>query len=444
MMSWKKLTIEFDHTKCLLVYGPARLRVISGDAYVFAYHLLPGKSIFVKRYKCMPVETDDHVKLELMYGGEDCKLVSMKENVGTKSWEKVVSDYMDSCGDAIVVGSVDSGKTSFTTFLVNKLLRKNIVNSVGVIDADPGQGDIGVPGFIGLVLTEKPIFDLEEVKPYALQFFGSLSPHPYEVVLEKCISKLIEKARKSCDVVIINFHGWTSSEKAFEHVKRVILQNGIQNVFAIDVKDLASFLKSNIESIRIYYLEKPQTYQRSRKIRKEIRQRKYKRWINDCDGLKLIRVPINLVELYSQRVRGDIVWISEDVSLYLPQIIGDFYEENLDIQKVNWIWKLHGEGKSPYEEYIIKLTKEYIFRLYATNTKRIYILGKRCGIIVGLYHKGSWYMGILESFNIKDNELFIYVPKFMDLRDIKSVKIGRVLLNCNGDELGILPAIKLK
>lgn len=74
----------------------------------------------------------------------------------------------------LVMGATDTGKTTTTTILANHLFRQGY--SVGIIDTDVGQSDIGPPTTIGLGLVKTPLDKLSEAELQQLYFVGSTSP----------------------------------------------------------------------------------------------------------------------------------------------------------------------------------------------------------------------------------------------------------------------------
>ena len=74
----------------------------------------------------------------------------------------------------LLVGDVDTGKTSLATFLANGLLARGF--QVGVVDADLGQSEIGPPTTIGLGRVTRALACLGEADVAGLSFVGSTSP----------------------------------------------------------------------------------------------------------------------------------------------------------------------------------------------------------------------------------------------------------------------------
>ena len=74
----------------------------------------------------------------------------------------------------LVVGDVDTGKTSLATLLANGLLARGF--RVGVVDADLGQSEIGPPTTIGLGRVTRVLACLGDAGVAGLSFVGSMSP----------------------------------------------------------------------------------------------------------------------------------------------------------------------------------------------------------------------------------------------------------------------------
>jgi hypothetical protein len=54
---------------CLLVKGPAKITVLSGEGHIFGYPIRPPMKVAVQKYKQFPVETEEALEVECV-GGE--------------------------------------------------------------------------------------------------------------------------------------------------------------------------------------------------------------------------------------------------------------------------------------------------------------------------------------------------------------------------------------
>jgi polynucleotide 5'-hydroxyl-kinase GRC3/NOL9 len=89
------------------------------------------------------------------------------------SWEVAVARAAE-VRVTLIIGETDTGKTSFTTFLAATLLARG--RTVGVVDADLGQSDIGPPTTVGLGRLRAPVERLGDAEVVGLYFVGSTSP----------------------------------------------------------------------------------------------------------------------------------------------------------------------------------------------------------------------------------------------------------------------------
>jgi len=88
-------------------------------------------------------------------------------------WERVF-DRATRSRLTLLVGGVDTGKTSLATFLANGLLARGF--QVGVVDADLGQSEIGPPTTVGLGRVTRMLDRLGDADVAAFSFVGSTSP----------------------------------------------------------------------------------------------------------------------------------------------------------------------------------------------------------------------------------------------------------------------------
>lgn len=89
-----------------------------------------------------------------------------------------------------VMGDKDTGKTTFVLALANELFHQGF--SVGIIDADIGQSDIGPPTTVGFGVVQTPLTSLCDVVLQSLYFVGSISP-------KGCLLPLVIGTRKMLD-----------------------------------------------------------------------------------------------------------------------------------------------------------------------------------------------------------------------------------------------------
>jgi len=105
----------------------------------------------------------------------------------------------------MILGGVDSGKTTLAVFLTNELLKSGF--KVGVIDSDVGQKGILPPGLISLGFPEKVFNSLEEIKAGKHYFVGTITPNQFFGEMITGVKLLVNEALDTADVVIIDTTG---------------------------------------------------------------------------------------------------------------------------------------------------------------------------------------------------------------------------------------------
>lgn len=122
----------------------------------------------------------------------------------------------------LILGRVDTGKTTFTLSLANKLISDG--KRIAIIDADPGQSDIGPPGTLGLGFPNSKLDKLSDLPPIKLAFIGSTSPAgPFLWPTVWGLSELVDFARKNRDVVIIDSSGLITGRDGYILTKSKVL-----------------------------------------------------------------------------------------------------------------------------------------------------------------------------------------------------------------------------
>ena len=115
----------------------------------------------------------------------------------------------------IILGDVDSGKSTLSTFLANTCLNHRVQTSV--IDGDVGQADIGPPTTTSSSIVNKLIINLQELRPERSVFVGDTSPSSAPDKLVQSIAHLKNNISTGSEIAILNTDGWVREDQAVEH-----------------------------------------------------------------------------------------------------------------------------------------------------------------------------------------------------------------------------------
>jgi polynucleotide 5'-hydroxyl-kinase GRC3/NOL9 len=137
------------------------------------------------------------------------------------AWFKIADKILKEGNLILVIGGVDTGKTTLITFLANFLYECG--KKVAIVDADVGQSDIGPPCTIGLGILNKKLKDMGEAEVKGMYFVGSISPEGHLLEMVVGTKKMVDKARNYADIVLVDTTGLVSG-----YTGRILKRNKIE------------------------------------------------------------------------------------------------------------------------------------------------------------------------------------------------------------------------
>lgn len=152
-------------------------------------------------------------------------------------WEDALETIAASGGTTLLIGGMDTGKTTFSRLLLNRCIEVDIskenrdvnnkensadaepnaadsgirtqtrtatkkVDRVAVLDADLGQSEIGPPACVGLAFAGQPVLSLSDLQPALLAFVGSVTPHGWLLELVTAVRRLADSTPAGMPLII--------------------------------------------------------------------------------------------------------------------------------------------------------------------------------------------------------------------------------------------------
>lgn len=424
------MNVNIDAGKTLLVDGPASVTLVSGKAEVFGHVLKQTGKVVIRDGKRMPFAVKESAVFEVSLG-ENANMEQVEGNTIPPTWEeayKELATVQAKPAVALVLGAVDSGKTSFCTYLTNKLLSGS--RKVAILDGDLGQSDIGPPCTIAYAVTAKPITDLFNLEAENAYFVGVTSPSKaLEKVVEGITLLKEEILNRSPDYVVVNTDGWIEGEDAVKYKVQLIEKISPDIVFYIKQNENLTPILEAIKNVKIMAIDSPQTIkQRSREKRRSLRELGYIKYLK---GAKVQSIPVSWVKIEDDEFTG------------LNKTFGIAKKER-EICDLLGMKPLHiAELKDKVHIVIGKgrwINPENIRKTEETLGKKIEVTwkGEEEGLLTALYNDGKKFLGVgvLREIDYIRKVMKIFTPVS---GGISTVAIGKVKLDKNFREI---PAVQ--
>jgi polynucleotide 5'-hydroxyl-kinase GRC3/NOL9 len=414
-----------DKEKTLLVNGPASISLLSGEVSILGAKFKIGEKIVIREGKRVPFWVKKKATFDLMLG-EGASFEETGGGTVPSSWVNASKEILSSKKPVtvMVVGGIDSGKTSFCTFLANEALSKKC--RIGILDADLGQADVGPPSTIGFNYITEPVKDLFEIKAEDAYFVGLTSPSG---AINKVVEGLTElKSRMletNLDFLIINTDGWVEGEEAAQYKVRLTEKVSPTIVVGIRQGDELTPILTALKETKILVIDSPQSVQRrNREKRKILRELSYKKYLKQA---KVQSFALN--------------WAKVEDSLLGAG-------SPLAPQRMEKIRNLLGISPIYCEETLTTIfvvlrknqsvTEEQIKEMEESVGKRVKVIkeGEEEGLLVGLQDERGKFLGIgiLCGVDYRRRVLKVYTPIN---ENVSTIRFGQIKLDESGREIGL-------
>jgi polynucleotide 5'-hydroxyl-kinase GRC3/NOL9 len=287
-------TVEADKT--LLVDGPASVRVVSGKAEVLGFAVKHAGRIVVREGKRLPFFVAETANFDISLG-ENANIEEIEGNTVPQSWfdsAEVLMGFQKQPAVAMVVGKADSGKTSYCTYLINKLV--NAKRKAAVLDGDLGQSDIGPPCTVAYASVAKPLTELYELKAENAFFIGATSPSAaVNETIEGLALMKAEILDGTADFVVVNTDGWVEREEAVKYKSQLADALEPDAVVCIQQENELEPLRGALGKYRTVEVKSSVAVkQRGMEKRKSLRERSYAKYLRDA---KVKAFPLNQLNI---------------------------------------------------------------------------------------------------------------------------------------------------
>ena len=193
--------------KVRMVKGPAKVAV-DGTCHVLGSDV-SGQAIKVRAGKALPFEPSSRCKLRARLGRGGRMWLTDPAEAGTSMWHdiaKQVSALAEKKITVMLAGDTDTGKSTFSAYLANVALSRQLVPCI--IDGDIGQGDLEPPASIGAAALSGHVTDLRDTRASLFEFVGDISPVGFERLVTKKLRFILERAGPLGDIIIVNTDGY--------------------------------------------------------------------------------------------------------------------------------------------------------------------------------------------------------------------------------------------
>ena len=251
---------------------------------MFGFCVKDARKSVIREGKRLPFFAAETANLDVWLG-ENASVEEVDGDTVPQSWIEsleVLTGFKKKPVVAMVVGKVDSGKTSFCTYMINKLVGAK--QRVAVLDGDLGQSDVGPPCTVGYAIASAPITELYSLEAENAFFVGATSPsEALSRTTEGMVSMKAEILSKAADFVVVNTDGWVEGEEAVKFKLQLAEKLEPDVVLCIQQGDELKPLLIALESYAKNVVESPRAIrQRSVEKRRNLREMGYAKYLRNA------------------------------------------------------------------------------------------------------------------------------------------------------------------
>ncbi len=330
----------------ILLSGPASITLRRGKANILGADLPLERKIIVLKEQQLIVRANMSSSFEISLG-ENSKYKVVQGSTIPNSWKEIVKKIKKKNHKRIIViGGVDSGKSTFCTFLANSFFKNGL--EANLIDADIGQSDVGPPATIGLAHMNGYINSLNFLKVTKLFFIGDTAPNQ---VIDKVIfgiKRISDYVESSKFPLIINTDGWIIGPEAINYKRKIL--NVICPDLILGIGEVNNFEKiiRNDERTHLNFLHSSNyVKKRSKDERRSLREYGYRRYLENgsIKSISLHKVQFRGIDNYLDH-RGRLLGLLDNEGfLQGIGVLKEFIESKSKIRIYTPVRDLDGVSK---------------------------------------------------------------------------------------------------
>ena len=419
------MRLKLKPERNILLVGDLTIRVLSGRVSIFGAEYVEGSEVVVEKLTSAPLEVLEESDIEIEFGDEGY-ITETQIKLIPDEWKDVAEEIISLPHGSTVMlcANVDTGKSGFICYAVNRAVAKN--KRVVVIGADTGQSEMNPPMTIGMALIDSHIIHLSQLEYRKAFFVGSTSPAG---MLERSIVgviKMLKEAKKlDPDIVMINTTGWVHGNGGRELKELKLLAVSPDFVVILEKeKDELNYIHSVAERMNIKYRvlpAAPRLRSRTREERRRLRTRYYAREFRDA---KEIKISVDEVSFMYSYFGTGVIPNAEEI-LGIVNILG---------------YKPEYMEKTPDAMIIVterQISDDKIDVLTQTLGCTVKVFSPKIfeNMVVGLLDEEANMinMGIITKFDPESRLFTIYTRADPD--EIKIVAFGRIKVNLEFEEV---------
>ena len=276
-------TIRLMKDDVIRITGPARIEVKEGRILVAGATYGRGESLIIHKFRSYGIMALEETLINAILGeGAEIAKTSLDEEV-IGEWlglaKGLLADYLKIGGARIlVIGPIESGKTSLTAFIANYFLQNGIEPSI--IEADIGQEDLAIPGTVAYKKIRKKFLWQRELGFESIRFVGCISPSLCGDKVVTAVIDLINK-EKLMEPLIINTDGWVNTQAALLHKLELVRWIRPTHIVVTGV-DAYKLFQSALGNYRVLYAQPSKNKAiRDREIRRQLRRESYIKYFTE-------------------------------------------------------------------------------------------------------------------------------------------------------------------